>query len=399
ARELRRALERLETATPPFAERPPRVARVHWVRPELIAEVQFAEWTPDGRLRHPSFEGLREDKRPEEIVREEPVSPAVASPPTTDAHDAAPRAPRARPRRGSQTAAIEVAGVRLTHPDRVLYPEQGLTKRALAAFYESIADWILPHLVARPTTLVRCPEGLGGECFYQKHIGYWAPSSLRRVRIREQRKIGQYLVVDDLAGLVGLVQLGILEIHTWNSRTEHLEEPDRIVLDLDPADDVPWAAVVTAARLLRARLRDQGLASFVKTTGGKGLHVVVPIAVGPGWDECAAFARGVAESLAREAPDAFVATMSKTRRAGRIFVDYLRNVRGATSVAAYSTRARPGAPVSTPLTWDELRPEVGPAHYTVSNLPRRLAALRADPWADYARARQRLPSSRARRHR
>jgi bifunctional non-homologous end joining protein LigD len=286
--------------------------------------------------------------------------------------------------------------VRITHPDRVVYPEQAITKRELAAFYVSIADWILPHLIDRPTTLVRCPEGLSGECFYQKHTGLWAPSSLRRVKIQEKRKVGEYLVVDDLPGLVGLVQIGILEIHTWNSRAAHLEQPDRLVFDLDPAEDVPWPAVIAAARVVRARLEAHGLESFVKTTGGKGLHLVVPLMRGPSWDDCVDFSRSLAEELVREAPEAFVAVMSKVRRTGRIFIDYLRNQRGSTSVAAYSTRAKAEAPVSTPLSWDELRPNVESTRYTVANLPLRLASLKADPWAKYAKTRQRLPRRRRR---
>jgi DNA ligase D len=192
------------------------------------------------------------------------------------------------------------------------------------------------------------------------------------------------------------VQIGILEIHTWNSRVEHLEQPDRLVFDLDPAEDVPWPAVIAAARVVRARLEAHGLESFVKTTGGKGLHLVVPITRGPSWDDCLAFSHGLAEELVREAPEAFVAVMSKARRAGRIFIDYLRNQRGSTSVAAYSTRAKPEAPISTPLTWDELRPDVESTRYTVANLPRRLASLKTDPWSKYTQTRQRLPKARRR---
>jgi bifunctional non-homologous end joining protein LigD len=372
AQDLRRKLDRLAQSTNPFGAKVPRMARAHWVKPELVANVMFSEWTPDGRLRHPSFKGLREDKAPRDVVREKPVTPPPAN------------------------EAIVIEGMRITHPDRVVYPEQGITKRELATFYVSIADWILPHLVDRPTTLVRCPEGLSGECFYQKHTGLWAPSSLRRVKIQEKRKVGEYLVVDDLPGLVGLVQIGILEIHTWNSRAEHLEQPDRLVFDLDPADDVPWPAVIAAARVVRARLAAQGLESFVKTTGGKGLHLVVPLMRGPSWDDCVEFSRSLAEELVREAPEAFVAVMSKARRAGRIFIDYLRNQRGSTSVAAYSTRAKADAPVSTPLSWDELQPNIESTRFTVANLPRRLASLKADPWAKYAETRQRLPKSRRR---
>ena len=383
--DLRRRLDALATRTSPFAGRPPRASRAHWVRPELVGEVEFTEWTPDGRLRHPSWKGLREDKPAGDVVRE-----TAAAPRSRTVYAAAraknPRAP------AKDTGGTEVAGVRITHPDRVLYAPQGITKLALARFYESIADWILPHLRSRPTSLVRCPEGLAGKCFYQKHVGTWAPAALRRVQIREKTKVGEYLVVDDLAGLIGLVQIGILEIHTWNSVVERLEHPDRLVFDLDPGDDVPWRDVVDAARLLRAYLQDQGLESFLKTTGGKGLHLVVPIASGPGWDDCLVFSRAVAERLAAESPRAFTANVAKRERRGRIYLDYLRNLRGATAVAAFSTRARPGAPVSTPLAWDELGPRIRSGHYTVANLSRRLASLKSDPWAAYARTRQALPA-------
>jgi bifunctional non-homologous end joining protein LigD len=286
-----------------------------------------------------------------------------------------------------------VAGVRLTHPDRVLYPEQGITKRDLALFYESIADWILPDLAGRPTTLVRCPEGAHEKCFYQKHTGYWAPETLRRVKIREAKKIGEYLVVDDLPGLIGLVQIGILEIHTWNSIADRLEQPDRLVFDLDPDPSVPWERVLDAARRVRARLEELGLASFVKTTGGKGLHVVMPFRPGPGWDEAASFAEAVATDLAAEEPRAYTAQMSKALRKGKIFIDYIRNYRGATSVAAYSTRARAGAPVSVPLRWDELGPDLRNDTCTVANVKARLLALKGDPWAKYWTTKQELPAS------
>jgi bifunctional non-homologous end joining protein LigD len=304
------------------------------------------------------------------------------------------RTRRRRVSKAATTGEAQVAGIRITHPDRIVYPPQGITKLDLARFYESIADWILPHLRSRPTSLVRCPEGLARECFYQKHVGVWAPAALRRVRIREKKKVGDYLVVDDLPGLIGLVQIGILEIHTWNAVVERLEQPDRLVFDLDPGDGVPWRAVVAAAHLVRAHLQHLGLESFLKTTGGKGLHLVVPIDAGPGWDDCLAFARSVAEDLARKSPRAFTANVAKNERRGRIYIDYLRNLRGATAVAAYSTRARPGAPVSTPLSWDELSPRLRSDHYTVSNLPRRLASLRIDPWTDYDRTRQALPAHR-----
>lgn len=306
-----------------------------------------------------------------------------------------------RGERGGRTAsaprpaAHEVAGVRITHPDRVVYPDHGVTKLDLARFYEAIADRILPHLRGRPTTLVRCPEGLGQACFYQRHAGSWAPATLRRVRIREKTKVAECLVVDDLPGLIGLVQMGVVEIHTWNSRVDQLEQPDRIVLDLDPDPAVSGADLVAATRLVRDALAAAGLESFVKTTGGKGYHVVVPLVPGAGWEECAGFARRLAETLAAREPARFVATMARAARRGKIFIDHLRNARGATSVTPYSTRARPGAPVSTPVAWKELGPRLTPVRYTVATLPRRLATLRADPWAAYSRVRQRLPPASA----
>jgi bifunctional non-homologous end joining protein LigD len=289
-----------------------------------------------------------------------------------------------------------VAGVRITHPDRVVYPEQGVTKGALARYYAAVAEHILRHLRSRPAVLVRCPEGLGHECFYQKHAGAWAPPSLRRVRIREKTKTGEYLVVEDVAGLVGLVQMGVLEIHTWNAQADRLEAPDRLVFDLDPGPDVPWPAVRAAARLVRSSLEATGLASFVKTTGGKGLHVVAPIKPGPTWSACVAFARRLAETLVAETPRAFTATMAKTARRGKIFIDYFRNQRGATSVAAYSTRARAGAPVSMPITWEELDSVPAGNHFTIDTVERRLARRAADPWVGYEAVEQTLPSLRRR---
>jgi len=402
-RDLKARLTRLTQKTNPFTARPPGAARTHWVKPELVAQVKFSEWTSDGKLRQPAFQGLRDDKPATAVVRERP---------SRVVRERASKVDRERPSKGvrerrskvendrKQPAAPPaapgdptVAGVRLTHADRVLYPQLGTTKLDLARFYESIADWIIPHLKDRPTTLVRCPEGVDKACFYQKHTGYWAPESLRRVRIQEKRKVGEYLVVDSLASLIGLVQIGILEIHTWNSVVARLEQPDRVVFDLDPGPGVEWAQVIDCARLIRDELEALKLASFVKTTGGKGLHVVAPIAPGPSWDETAEFSRVVAESTVRANPRRYVARMAKSERRGKIFIDYLRNVRGATSVAAYSTRAKPEATVSVPLAWDELSPRITSGHFTLANLRTRLDGLKADPWAAYWKTRQKLPES------
>jgi bifunctional non-homologous end joining protein LigD len=280
--------------------------------------------------------------------------------------------------------------VKLTHPDRVLYPPQGITKRDLAQLYVSIADWILPHLKGRPLTLVRCPEGAEKPCFYMKHSGVWAPPALRRVDIQEKTKKGEYLVVEDLAGLVSLVQMGILEIHTWNALADDLEHPDRVVFDLDPDPSVGWGAVVKAAQALRARLGDLGFETFVKTTGGKGLHVVVPLRPRSTWEESFQFSRVVAEELERKNPRAYTTAMPKAERRGRILIDYFRNNRGNTSVTAYSTRARPGAPVSTPLGWEELAGGVKPDQYHVGNIRERLQGRGDDPWKRYFKVRQHI---------
>jgi bifunctional non-homologous end joining protein LigD len=244
-------------------------------------------------MRHPSFQGLREDKPAGEVQREVEAAPSAGA--------------------GNGAA---LGGVRLTHPDRVVFPKPRTTKLDVARYYEAVAKWILPHLAGRPTTLVRCPDGVDGECFYQRHAGPGAAGgALRRVKIRGQKSDG--LVVDSLAGLISTVQLGILEIHTWNATVDDIERPDRIVLDLDPGPGVTWARVIEAARLIREMLERVGLESFVKTSGGKGLHVVAPLTPSASWDETGAFTRAVAETLARRQPDRFTATMTKTARPGR----------------------------------------------------------------------------------
>jgi bifunctional non-homologous end joining protein LigD len=282
--------------------------------------------------------------------------------------------------------------VALSNPDRVLYPELGITKRALAEYYADIADWIMPHLTKRPLTLVRCPEGRGKGCFFQKHLGDATPEVLRSIPIMEKEGQVYYCVADNIDGVIALVQMGALEIHVWGSREDNLEQPDMMVFDLDPAPEVEWPGVITAARLMRERLSELGLASFVKTTGGKGLHIVAPLTPEADWDTVKAFSRAVAESVAQETPAEYIATMSKEKRKGKIFIDYLRNGRGATSIAAYSTRSRQGAPISTPVAWDELTAGLKPDSYNVHNIRRRLAALKEDPWTDYFSIRQQITS-------
>lgn len=283
-------------------------------------------------------------------------------------------------------AELEIEGVRFTSPDRVLFPEQGITKRDLAEYYRSVADWILPAIRHRPLTLLRCPRGQEKECFIQRNAGDSVPDAVLRVDIPPQDEGDEpstYLAVDSLAGLLGLVQIGVLELHSWGARSDRLDRPDRLVLDLDPDEALPFDAVVEAAVGLRERLSDAGLVPFVMTTGGKGLHVVVPLKRTAGWDVVRQVARDIAEALEAEDPGRYVAHASKADRVGRIFVDYLRNGFGSTSINAYSTRARAGAPVATPVTWEELQAGIRPADFNVETVPKRLRELKQDPWADY----------------
>jgi bifunctional non-homologous end joining protein LigD len=287
---------------------------------------------------------------------------------------------------------IELAGVRLTSPDKVLYPEQGITKRDLADYYIAVADWILPHVARRPITLVRCPTGRQKKCFYQRHAGSGVPSELSEVEISGFEESGAYLYITDVKGLVALVQMGVLEIHPWNARADRPERPDRVIFDLDPGEGLAFEDVVMGAHEVRARLSDLGLASFAKTTGGKGLHVVVPIERRHEWPDVKRFARSLAEAIAADAPTRYLTRISIAERRGRIFIDYLRNDPTSTAVAPYSTRSRVNAPVATPVTWDEVTPALDPARFTIRTVPERLRGLNADPWADIDRTRQRLPA-------
>lgn len=367
----------------PFASAVPAAARraARWVEPRLVAEIAYTEWTRDGVLRHPSFQGLREDKPAADVTR-----------------DRAKSAPAPGTRRLARApGGVEIAGVALTHPDRVLFAEQGLTKRDLAEYYAAVAARMLPHVRHRPLTLVRCPQGRARACFYQKHPGAAVPDVVKRVEVPESEGTGVQLMIDDLRGLIALVQIGVLEFHVWGARVEALERPDRVVFDLDPDPTVDWPRVVEAARELRARLAGMKLTSFVKTTGGKGLHVVVPIAPVAPWAEVKAFAQSVARAMAQEAPHAYTTNMRKAERKGRIFIDYLRNERGATAVAPYSTRARPGAGVATPIDWRELSASLDPRAFNVRTVPARLSRRRRDPWQEMDALRQALPNGARRR--
>ena len=286
---------------------------------------------------------------------------------------------------------IEIAGVRLTSPDKVLYPEQGITKRALAEYYLTVADHMLPHVARRPITLVRCPTGRQKKCFYQRHAGSGVPAEFGQVEVAGFEESGAYLYIKDERGLVALVQMGVLEVHPWGAGIDRPDRPDQMILDLDPGEGLSFSHVVAAARDLRAFLERLGLQSFVKTTGGKGLHLVVPIERRHDWPTVKAYARSLAERLSGEQPERFLSKISIAARRGKIFIDYLRNDPTSTAVAPYSTRSRAGAPVATPLAWAELEEDLDPAAFNLMTVPARLAALGEDPWAAWGSVRQRLP--------
>ncbi|MBI5642360.1 MAG: DNA ligase D [Deltaproteobacteria bacterium] len=361
--ELSIKMKGLPQEGPPFAN-PPAGAEakdVIWVRPELVAEVEFSEWTKDGILRHASYQGLRADKPAGEVRKE--------------------AAAEGEPQPGIKTR------FRLTHPDKVLYPEEGYTKKDLAEYYEMIAPLMLPHLANRPLTLLRCPEGYDKGCFYQKHSDTSIPEGIERVPIQEEDKMEDYMTVDNTAGLIGLVQLGVLEIHTWGSRAPKIEFPDKITFDMDPDTALPWERVVEAAYLVRELLLALGLVSFLKTTGGKGLHIVLPFEPLRDWGEIKAFTRATAEFIASGLPRRFTSSMTKARRAEKVFIDYMRNMRGATAIEAYSARARRGAPVSAPISWDELI-NIRPDSFNIGNMKDRLKTFKKDPWEGYKDIRQ-----------
>lgn len=393
-------LQRLEQKVSPFVDRVAKTGRTrnaHWVNPKLVAQISYGSRTREGILRHAAFEGLREDKAAEEVKldRTLPMEEAMKK---TRAPKRPAKTKAARPKRsdGTNSQAVDdpnadsIGGVRITSVDKLLFSDTTITKRELAIYYQDVAPWLLPHIVRRPLVLVRCPEGQSKECFYQKHPGIGTPKHLRRIPIRESSKSEEYVVVDDVEGLISLSQIGVLEIHAWGSREDKLEQPDRLIFDLDPGPEVAWKVVVDSAKRIRDFLQELGLETFVKTTGGKGLHLVAPINRKQEWDEVKAFCKDVAHLLVAAAPDLYMATMSKAARTQKIFVDYLRNGRGATAVVPFSPRARPNAPVSTPLTWKELNPKITANHFTIENVRRRLSALTNDPWQEFGKLRQSL---------
>jgi bifunctional non-homologous end joining protein LigD len=328
-----------------------------YVQPRLVAEVEFQAWSGDGKLRHAAFRGLREDKAAGEVMRETENTTARELPQSS---------------------------VTLTHPDRIYWPDEGVTKQGLVSYYAQVWRLIEPYVVNRPLALLRCPDGISGhQRFFQKHAWKGMNPSIDQIADPKDRGGEKLLRIADFDGMVALVQSAVLEIHPWGATTDSWEKPDMITMDLDPAEDVTWGDVIAAAVELKQRLEGAGLAAFVKTSGGKGLHVVTPLQPKAGWVQVKAFAKTLADTMSKDQPDRYLATATKAKRNGKIFTDYLRNGRGNTAVAAYSTRARPGAAVSMPLDWSELTDEIGPAYFTVDNAPARLDAMSRDPWEGF----------------
>ena len=369
AAELFARLETLQTKASPFAQKlsAEEARQVVYVEPKLVAEIEFRAWTADGHLRHAAFRGLREDKPATSVVRETPPPP----PP--------PKEPRRM--------------VKLTHPDRLYWPDAGVTKEGLADYYAEIFRFAAPFIVGRPLALLRCPDGIDGQQFFQKHPWKGMGSAILPV---EDPTGETAIAIKDVDGMISLAQGAALEIHPWGSTLADWERPDILIMDLDPGDGVAWEMVIAAAREIRERLERAGLTAFVKTSGGKGLHVAAPLKPQAEWPAVKTFAKSFADAMAADSPEAYVSTIPKARRQGKILIDYLRNQRGATAIAPYGARARPGAPVSMPLDWEELSPAIGPAHFTIANAPTRLASLSKAPWEDFREAAAPLEQGRRR---
>jgi bifunctional non-homologous end joining protein LigD len=372
AKDLYERLVQLKADKPAVDNLPRSILKAaHWVRPELLGEVSFTEWTEDGHIRHPSFQGLRGDKKPQDVMMEKPV---------------------ALKKSGSDTKKrdrIDVLGVSITHPGRVVFEDIGVTKGELAEFYGAVSPWILKDISGHPVTLLRCPEGTSGDCFYQRNPGTGLGHDVKTFHWKHNGKSYEYLYIESAKGLIELAQMGAIEIHPWGARTDQIDYPDRLVFDLDPDEKIQFGAVKLAARDLQRRLKSRGLHSFVKCTGGKGLHVSVPLAGKDKWADVKAFCETVAEEMVKDVPSAYIATMSKAKRKGKIFVDYFRNDYTATAIADYSVRARPGAPVAVPLEWKELDKLRAANQFSMRDVLKRLNKRSPDP--DRYERRQRLP--------
>jgi bifunctional non-homologous end joining protein LigD len=413
---VRDQLDKIRQAATPFDNPPLEASKgALWVKPQLVAQVNFANWTSDNVVRHASFQGLRDDIPAREVRREEPSASVespeenhAAAPPeppiveprvpraakNVQAPETAPKAPRtAKPPKATK-AALEHAPIRLTHPAKILDAESQLTKQQLADYYWAVAPHMLPYVAHRPLSLVRCPEGTGHPCFFQKHVTHTFPSGVESVDVRDKKtgKIEKYITLSTPEALAGMAQMGVLEIHPWGSKNDDLEHPDMIIFDLDPDEAISWRTLADSAADVRHQLGTLNLKSFLKTTGGKGLHVVIPLQAEQNWGTVKQFAYMFASAMEQMHPDLYLTKMSKAARKGRIFIDYLRNERGSTAIAPYSSRARSGMAVALPLSWSDLKLPERPV-FRVANFEEWRQRLDRDPWKDIATTHQHLAMS------
>jgi len=383
--DIYKKMRALERPTSPASSRltGQQVHDVHWIEPKLVCEVEFAEWTSEGILRQASFISLRTDKPAKDIIRERPQTlnnKPLAEKSSKNKNTSATHAGKSIPIKNNRA---EIAGVSISNPDRIIDPESSRTKLDLAAFYESIADIILPHLNDRPVSLLRAPDGIEGEQFFQKHSDNRVIPSITQLDAKLDPEHAPLMAIANINALIGCVQINTIELHTWGATTANIELPDRFILDLDPDPALPWRSVVEAARLALAVLDELKLNAFLKTTGGKGMHILVPLTPEADWATVKAFSKAIAEFMAKQIPSRFVAKMGPQNRVGKIFVDYLRNTRGASTVTAYSVRARPGLPISVPIAREELDRITRPDQWNIGNLYERLEQLKGNPWGTY----------------